>query len=94
MRYIDVTWFHENKADPVRLMSELDRNGYETRKLEFFIDGGVGFAHVTAASMAVELGSVPVPPLDEINAHAEFSGVEICQADFEQAWRQALGNQC
>lgn len=93
MRYIDVRWMHDSKADPVRMMSELDRDGYETRKLEFFSNGSVGFAHVTDASLAVELGTVPVPPLDVINAHAEFVGVEMSKLDFEQAWGKALCSQ-
>jgi hypothetical protein len=44
MTYIDVTWFHKLPTVPVRLVSELDDERYEVRKLEFFADGSVGFA--------------------------------------------------
>lgn len=93
MRYIDVRWIHDNQADPVRFMSELDQDRYETRKLEFFMDGSIGFAHVADASLAVELGTVQVPSLDAINAHPGFSGTEISSAAFEAAWREALAGQ-
>ncbi len=86
MKYIDVQWLHENSEDPVRLLSELDQDGYETRKLEFFSDGCIGFACASAASLGVELGSAPVPPLGVINASEEFNGVEIAPADFEVIW--------
>lgn len=44
---IDVLWKHACESEPVRLVSVLARNRYEVRKLEFFRDGRVGFAHET-----------------------------------------------
>jgi hypothetical protein len=90
MRYIDVKWLHENAGDPIRLVSELNLDGYEMRKLEFFRDGSVGFAFASGASHGVELGTASVPPLDEINAIGEFDGVEISSADFEVLWTTAM----
>jgi hypothetical protein len=84
--YIDVRWIHSNADDAVRLVSELDADRYETRKLEFFLDGRVGYASKDRASDATRLGKVPVPPLAEINAQAEFSGIAIGAVDFEALW--------
>ncbi len=89
MNYIDVRWQHENELDPIRLVSELDAGNFETRKLEFFRNGSVGFASVFGASRGVELGVAPVPSLEDINRDEQFNGVEISQADFEKMWSNA-----
>jgi hypothetical protein len=86
MRYIDVRWLHQFKYDPIRLVSELDADNFETRKLEFFRDGNIGFADENGNSFGVELGEVPVPALDEINSDVQFDGVEISEAYFEKIW--------
>lgn len=86
MRYIDVNWLHDFEEEPIRLVSELDLAGYETRKLEFFRDGRVGFASASGASPGTELGTVPVQSIDAINAIGEFEGFTINAADFEALW--------
>ena len=93
MEYIDVRWIYSNADDPVRLVSELDADRYETRKLEFFLDGRVGYASKDRASDDTRLGKVPVPPLAEINAQAEFSGTEIPAADFGALWDEHVASQ-
>ncbi|MDO8177026.1 MAG: hypothetical protein Q7T62_02165 [Undibacterium sp.] len=89
MTYIDVRWIHENEFDPIRLVSELGSDSFETRKLEFFRNGSIGYAGEFGASHGVELGTVPVPSLEEINRDAEFKGIEISNADFEEMWSRA-----
>ena len=42
MHYIDTAWKHSFPKEPVRIVSELDANRWETRKLEFYADGRVG----------------------------------------------------
>ena len=88
MEYIDVKWLHSNLEDPVRLVSELGPGRFETRKLEFFPDGRVGFAAKAGSTHGTRLGERPVPPLAEINVQAEFSGTEITASDFENLWDQ------
>nr|WP_256731137.1 hypothetical protein [Ralstonia pickettii] len=58
----------------------------ETRKLEFFEDGRVGYASADHAAHGTELGLLPVPPLAEINADAQFLGISISAAEFEAVW--------
>ena len=86
MEYIDVIWRHELPSEPVRLVSELDGARFETRKLEFFRDGTVGFASTGAATGSTNLGLVPVPGLAEINADPEFDGTAMTPEEFEVLW--------
>ncbi|WP_077038438.1 hypothetical protein [Pelomonas sp. KK5] len=87
MQYIDVQWFHEHAGEPVRLVSELDCERFELRKLEFFRDGTVGAASANGAAHGTSLGTVPVPALDEINGDPAFSGAEVPPEVFEELWR-------
>lgn len=88
MRYIDVRWLHHDPEYPIRLVSEIDSDNYEIRKLEFFQDGSVGFACVTFSQQGTALGTAPVPSITEINEMEEFKGKEISQADFEALWEE------
>jgi uncharacterized protein DUF6881 len=88
MEFIDVMWRHDNQEYPVRLVSELDAQRYETRKLEFFSNGVVGFASASESFGGAGLGLVPVPPLSEINSDPEFVGTAITAAQFEALWAQ------
>ena len=87
MNFIDVKWHHSNRSAPVRLVSELDAKRNETRKLEFFADGRVGYASERTSAHGTALGIEPVPPLEEINAQTEFEGTAINSTQFEQLWR-------
>ena len=44
MQYIKVLWKHELADEPVLLYSELDDDHWETRKVEVFRDGQLGYA--------------------------------------------------
>jgi hypothetical protein len=88
MEFIDVKWQHDNQEEPVRLVSELDAQRYETRKLEFFSNGVVGFAWASNSFGGTELGIGPVPPLSEINSDPQFAGTTITAAQFEALWAQ------
>jgi hypothetical protein len=86
MEFIDVAWRHDTEPEPIRLVSELDEQRYEMRKLEFFADGRVGFASPASSSEGTMLGAEPVPPLSELNSDVQFSGSNISSADFEIMW--------
>jgi len=88
MRYIDVQWFHENTHDPVRLVSELDDEGFERRKLEFFRGGEVGAADGGDRRGDTRLGEASVQPLEEINSDPQFRATEIDRSRFEALWRE------
>ena len=86
MTYIRVKWLHSNSEEPVLLYSELDDLRWETRKVEIFADGRIGFAGPNEASEDTGLGLAPVPPLHEIAADPEFEPAEITQQEFEEVW--------
>jgi len=88
MEYIDVTWRHKNQNDPIRLVSEVDDQRLEVRKLEFFASGKVGFASKEGSALGTRLGTVAIPPLQEISADPEFAGVRIDRTSFEELWRR------
>ncbi len=92
MRYIDVQWIHDTPQDPIRLVSELDDERYETRKLEFFRNGVVGIARDSLGTNGTRLGEGAVPALEDINADPQFHGVAIEQREFEELWRKLAAN--
>jgi hypothetical protein len=84
--YIDVTWHHDDPAYPVRLVSELDENRWEHRKLEFYRDGRVGKASKAGATLDTALGTEPIPSIEDINSDRQFSARPMeCDA-FEGLW--------
>lgn len=64
MTYLDVVWLHTNDRQPVRIVSELDADRLEVRKLEFFRTRGVGYAEADFAFGSTELDPAPLPGLD------------------------------
>jgi hypothetical protein len=86
MNYIRVQWLHENPDEPVWLLSELDEERWETRKVEIFANGSKGYAAKDEESGGTFLGLAPVPPIDEIAADPEFVPEEITKEQFEAAW--------
>ena len=86
MKYIDVKWNHTHTSEPFRLVSELDDQSFETRKLEFFVDGRIGYASEAGKSEDTELGEVAVPSIEEINSDPQFEGIEITREAFEELW--------
>jgi hypothetical protein len=88
MRYIDVEWKHDFNDEPTRLVSEIGPDDYETRKLEFFPDGSVGYAFESTESPNTRIGNDVVPTLKEINSQAEFQGKTISKKQFELLWQK------
>jgi len=88
MRYIDVNWLHDSDKEPYRLVSEIGRDQYETRKLEFFRTGDVGYASLRSHTNNTMLGIAEIPQLEEINSQIEFQGKSISKQQFEQLWQK------
>ncbi|MBY0241496.1 MAG: hypothetical protein K2X55_19505 [Burkholderiaceae bacterium] len=91
MTYLDVLWLHTNDQLPVRIVSELDAQRHEVRKLEFFRNRGVGFAERDFAFGGTELDAAPLPELEQINADPQRHGAEICAWEFDVLWLQHAG---
>jgi hypothetical protein len=88
MEYVDVSWFHEFREEPIRLVSELDEQRYEVRKIEFFRDGSVGVASLLKATRGTQLGCERMPSLAQINSDPQFSGSPIDVESFEALWKK------
>lgn len=86
MKYIDIQWLHDLDDEPYRLVSEIDINSFEIRKLEFFSDGVVGYASEIFNTEKTMLGLIEVPSLDQINLDDEFQGKQISKISFERLW--------
>ena len=87
--YLYSKWKDSPAGCPVEFYSELDDFRYETRKVEVFKDGKLGFASSAVASDDTQLGIVPVPPMSEIISQTEFESREISQREFEDKWQAA-----
>jgi hypothetical protein len=88
MEYIKVKWVHAHPDEPILLYSELGKDRWETRKVEVFADGRVGFASASEAtpSTKTKLSLEPLPTLHEIAADPQFQPVEITKGEFEEVW--------
>lgn len=76
---------------PIRLVSELGPDRFETRKIEFWADGRIGYASNDGASRDTDLGDAPVPTIQEIHLLGEFSAKEIDARSFQQLWDRYVG---
>ncbi|WP_428788724.1 DUF6881 domain-containing protein [Vibrio profundum] len=94
MKYIDINWIHSFLDEPYRIVSELDDERFEVRKLEFYPNGAVGYAYNEVESFNTRLGVCSVPTLSEINENEydEFCGKYITKLEFEVFW-QAYASQ-
>jgi Domain of unknown function (DUF6881) len=88
--YFRCRWLHDSPDYPVELWSALDTQRYEVRKIAIWRDGRVGYATTTEEVGGTMLGTVPVPPLDEIAADPQFEPQAISQEAFEAEWRRRL----
>ena len=91
MNYVDAQWLHSNADYPTRSVSELGPDRFETRKIEFWADGRIGYASKEDASRNTVLGDAPVPTIQEINSRSEFSAKEFDAQSFQQLWDRYVG---
>lgn len=68
MTYIRVQWLHEDSDFAVWLLSELDEERWETRKVEIFADGSKGYTRKVRKAAGLSWGlllfrpSTKLPP--------------------------------
>jgi hypothetical protein len=90
MEYVKVRWIHQVPEDPLLLLSELDDNRYEVRKVEVYADGRMGYADQQTSHFGAMLGEVPTPTIAELSADPKFEGQNITAEEFESVWRSAV----
>jgi hypothetical protein len=89
MNYLKVKWVHQFNDEPITLLSELDCDRFEVRKIEYFSDGRVGYASDVLQFGGTMLGELPVPAIEEIAEDPQFVVGELTPGEFEEAWRKA-----
>lgn len=88
-----VKWIHAFPLEPVCICSEMNSDRSETRKVEIYVDGRMGFSNGEKSVGGSMLSTEPLPPLQEIATDPQFVPVEISQEEFEKIWAVALLNQ-
>lgn len=68
------------------LYSELDDSRMETRKIEIWTDGKIGFSDSSESTASTKLGEAVVPPISEISKDPQFQPIEISKEEFEEVW--------
>jgi hypothetical protein len=84
-----VEWHLEFPDEPVELLSEIDEASMETRKVERFRGGHLGYADAHRNLEPTELAYVPMPDLDEIAEDPQFRPRRIARDEFERVWEAA-----
>ena len=64
-------------------MSELGKDRYKVRKIEFFQDGDIGYTSEEKENFGTKLDEVLAPSLEEINLDSQFKGRNINIEEFE-----------
>ena len=90
MRYSQLIWTHSSSTEPVEILSEYDKDGWELRKVEVFADGRLGYASDSKSGGGSELALIPSPPEEEVNNLPEFQVLEMTKVQFEAAWENAI----
>ena len=70
------------------LLSELDDDRHESRKIEVFKDGRTGYACFQSSSGGTVLGERSIPPDEEIVSDPQFQIEPITLSEFEAEWRK------
>lgn len=87
--YLKVRWIHEIENAPVLLLSELGADRFETRKVEVFADGRLGFASTTVRSQDTRLSDTALPSERDIAADPQFQIEGTSQGEFAEYWERS-----
>ena len=88
--YLYAKWKTAPADSPAEFYSELDPARWETRKVEVFPDGRMGYASAARSSNnGTRLSIIPLPPIEEIARQIEFDVRQASADEFEAAWKRA-----
>lgn len=84
-------WYWEENPEsgrllPLRNYVEIDEEGYEVRKVNFYRDGEVEIADETHETRRTGLGERPLPELEVLSEIIQGPVIEINKEKFEQVW--------
>lgn len=89
MMYLKVEWFHSFADEPIVIYAEIDDDRWETRKIEVFRNGELGFSDGESECHSMGLSETQIPSIEEIGSDPEFSPRIITKDEFERMWAQA-----
>jgi hypothetical protein len=93
MKYIVFEWKQRDPNFPILIYSELNEEGYETRKVQFFPDGRVGYADLERVDNGdTGLSEQPIKGIEEFQDDPELEAKEISKEEFERIWCEYVGN--
>lgn len=92
MKYLKIQWHHEEPEYPNLIYSEINEERWETRKLEFFPGGKVGYAYNNVEVGGTGLGLEPIPSIKDISSDPEFTPEEITKGEFERVWNEHVNS--
>ncbi|WP_341868998.1 DUF6881 domain-containing protein [Saccharomonospora piscinae] len=79
-------WSHNLPGEPNWILSELDKDGYEVRKVQIYRDGRCEWTDAQHETSNIGLSEVPFPDVSEISGQPEFDAVGISCQYFENVW--------
>jgi len=88
MKYLKCEWIHNFIDEPSLFYSELDDARYETRKIEIYKDGRIGYAYDDIEFGGSRLSECAVPVIEEINKDPEFVACEMTADEFNAVWEE------
>ncbi|MFG1790410.1 DUF6881 domain-containing protein [Nocardia sp. NPDC049149] len=86
MRYMKVMRTNASDDDPAIVFSEIDDDGYESRKVEIFVSGRSDFASVSMEGEPTWLATAPLPSADEVSLQPGCKGEDISAVEFQAEW--------
>jgi hypothetical protein len=88
--YLEVSWNHFLPNEPIVLLSELDSDRWEIRKVEMYADGRMNYCSKNEGAFGCELSIEPLPTVLEIGEDPQFVPREITKGQFEGCWSRAV----
>ncbi|HLL88276.1 MAG TPA: hypothetical protein VK324_03140 [Tepidisphaeraceae bacterium] len=88
MKYLQLKWKETDTTLPSSMVCEIDDEGWERRKVEFWSDGRKGYASSDAEVGGTGIGLEPWLPehLGQLFEDPEFEAVRLDRSQFEQIW--------
>lgn len=90
MKYIKAVWIHDFEDEPNLFYHEVDKDGFEIRKILIYKDDHFALASTSIEKGDAFLSSKTIPSVHEINEDAQFLAKEITCEEFEQIWAEYL----
>lgn len=86
MKYMKGYWIHQFEDEPVLYFHEIDEDGYERRRVQFYQNGGFNQVSKELETDDEYLSPALIPSVEEINEDPQFRAEWINESSFEEIW--------